>query len=82
MDAATRMMRVMEIHTELFDLANSFGGNETSHVASVLHEACNYIIRANKRFEAGGPTVETNVEDAFMYLRNNSAITELQECTQ
>ena len=41
-----RIDRAMEIRDELFQLANSFAGDETGHVAMELHQSVNCISRA------------------------------------
>jgi len=51
-EAGERMKRALEIRKELFTIANSFGGNETGTIAIYLHEACNYILRANELLES------------------------------
>ena len=43
----TKIEHALEIYKELFDLANSYAGNETGCVAVKLHEACNSILEAN-----------------------------------
>ena len=40
------MKRAQELYSELFDIANSFAGDETGSIAVNLHEACNSILRA------------------------------------
>ena len=66
-----KMELAMEMRSDLFELANSFAGEENGHVAVMLHEACNCIVRAKERLEAGKPTRETNLEDAAVFIRNN-----------
>lgn len=46
--SAVRIERAMELRKELFDLANSFAGDETGHVAVLLHGACNHILWAKQ----------------------------------
>jgi len=43
-----KVSRMMELREELFNLANSFAGNETGVAAVLLHESCNNILRAKK----------------------------------
>lgn len=38
--------RALELRTELYNIANSYAGDETGDVAVMLHEACNCILRA------------------------------------
>lgn len=40
--------RAMELRSELFEIANSFAGDETGDVAVMLHESCNCIFRAKE----------------------------------
>ena len=40
----------MALRTRLFDIANAFDGEETGHIASELHQACNHIGWANQSF--------------------------------
>lgn len=48
----TKIERMMEIHKELFDIANSYAGDKTGVVAVKLHEACNSILEANDILKA------------------------------
>jgi hypothetical protein len=48
-----RLERIMEIRNELFDIANSYAGDETGVIASELHRSCNCILRANKMATEG-----------------------------
>jgi hypothetical protein len=41
----------MKMREQLFEIANSFGGERTGVVAMQLHTACNYIHRAKERLE-------------------------------
>jgi hypothetical protein len=68
------MTRALELRKEIFDLANSFGGDETGHVAVMLHESANCISRASVRFNSGPPNPSTNAEDAMLYFRNNGMV--------
>jgi hypothetical protein len=43
--------RAMELRKELFDIANSFAGDETGDIAIMLHESCNWILRAKQTLE-------------------------------
>lgn len=43
---AERTERLKAIKSELFDLANSYAGEETGRIAVQLHESVNYINRA------------------------------------
>jgi hypothetical protein len=54
-DAKTRMARATDLAGELFDLANSFAGDETGDVAVLLHCACNDIHRARMQLEGTLP---------------------------
>jgi hypothetical protein len=45
---AARIEKAINMRRELFDLANSFAGDELGEVAIYLHEACNNILRAEK----------------------------------
>lgn len=47
--ACANMKRAFELRSELFDLANSFAGNERGEVAVTLHHACNLIAQAGKK---------------------------------
>ena len=49
-----RINRAMEIRKELFDIANSFAGDETGDVVVMLHESCNCILYANQMLECKG----------------------------
>lgn len=40
--------KAMEMRNCLFNIANAFSGDETGHIAIILHEACNLIMRAKK----------------------------------
>lgn len=40
--------RAMQLRLELFDIANSYAGDKTGHAAVMLHEACNFILRAEQ----------------------------------
>ena len=51
MNEQARIDRMMELRSELFDLANSFAGEETGTAATILHEACNNILRAKSWLE-------------------------------
>ncbi len=42
------MHRAMQLREELFNLANSFAGDEYGHIAGVLHQACNEILYAER----------------------------------
>lgn len=42
----TGIERALEIREELFDIANSYAGDRTGHVAMMLHQACNHILYA------------------------------------
>ena len=44
------MNEAMQIRSRLFDIANSFGGNETGNIAVILHQACNRILDAKEYF--------------------------------
>ena len=44
--------RALELRSELFDIANSFSGEETGNVAILLHEACNLIVTAECLLDA------------------------------
>ena len=46
--SAVRIARAMELRNELFDIANSFAGEETGYVAVLLHGACNHILWAKQ----------------------------------
>lgn len=41
----------MELRNELFDIANSYAGDETGSAAVSLHNACNAILRAKNYLE-------------------------------
>jgi hypothetical protein len=43
--------RAMEIREELFTIANSYGGDISGDIAVILHQACNEIARAKRRFD-------------------------------
>lgn len=40
--------RALELRIELFDIANAFAVSKHGNIAVMLHESCNYIIRAGK----------------------------------
>ena len=42
---------LLVIREMLFNMANSYAGDETSHIAVMLHESCNWILRATNRLE-------------------------------
>ncbi len=48
------MKRAMELRQELFSLANSFAGDETGHIAVLLHNSCNCILWAYEEFNPEG----------------------------
>jgi hypothetical protein len=48
-----RFQRLDELQDEVFEIANSFAGNETGVVAMQLHEAVNCISRALRMLEKG-----------------------------
>jgi len=37
---------LLVIREMLFNMANSYAGEETGHIAIMLHESCNWILRA------------------------------------
>jgi len=43
-----KIKRMMELRDELFNLANSFAGDETDSAAVLLRESCNNILCAKK----------------------------------
>lgn len=43
-----KLKRMEELSHELFDMANSFAGDETGTVGVYLHEACNNVWKAMK----------------------------------
>jgi len=43
-----RIQRILEIRKELFDIANSYAGDETGTAAIYLHESCNCILSAHE----------------------------------
>lgn len=45
------MRESMTLRLKLFDLANTFGGDETGDIAIMLHEACNLILRASVKWD-------------------------------
>jgi hypothetical protein len=47
MQKACNMATALELRNRLFDLANSFAGDETGHIACLLHESCNCILQAS-----------------------------------
>ena len=44
----TGILRALEIRNELFDIANSYVGENTGFAAVTLHEACNKILEAER----------------------------------
>ena len=59
MDTEDKKKRVEELHKELFELANSFAGEDTGHVAVFLHHAANHVLYAKRALE-GHPDVFTH----------------------
>lgn len=45
------MNRAMVLRDFLFEIANSYAGDKTGDVAVMLHEACNWILRAKNKLE-------------------------------
>ena len=43
-DVERDIARLAEIRSELFDMANSYGGDEHGNVAVVIHGLCNRIL--------------------------------------
>ena len=43
--------RLDEIYSELFDMANSYAGDEYGHIACRLHHICNQIMDTEKRMQ-------------------------------
>ena len=54
LSAAERMEKALKLREQLFELANSFSGNETGNAAVMLHESCNWVIRANNYLKETG----------------------------
>lgn len=48
-----RVEQLTKLRSELFDLANSFAGDETGTVASELHESCNRITNSLRMLKEG-----------------------------
>ena len=48
-----RIERLEEMQSELFDLANSFAGEQTGTVAAELHESCNRISNSIRMLKEG-----------------------------
>ena len=48
-----KLQRMVELRSELFDLANEFALDDNGYVAGELHESCNAILRANKGLTEG-----------------------------
>jgi hypothetical protein len=42
---------LLVIREMLFNMANSYAGEETGHIAVMLHESCNWILRATHSLE-------------------------------
>lgn len=42
---------LLVIREILFNMANSYAGNETGHIAVMLHESCNWILRATEQLK-------------------------------
>jgi hypothetical protein len=61
MNEQDRMNQALALRSVLFDIANSFGGDKTGHVAIDLHSACNYILYAYQDLNKylGHPNPET-----------------------
>ena len=58
----TRKEKIKKMRMDLFNIANSFAGDETGHVAVTLHQACNemlYAIRMMDEEDEGVHIVKT-----------------------
>lgn len=57
-----RLDRLKEIRSELFDIANSYGGDVTGCVAGNLHNASNRVSQCIRMLETGiSPEDERNI---------------------
>lgn len=48
-----KIAHLTKLRSEIYNLANSFAGNETGVIAGELHEAANRILRAIEMLEHG-----------------------------
>jgi len=46
--SAAGVERAMELRKEIFDIANSYAGDETGDIAVMLHQSCNCILSARQ----------------------------------
>jgi len=63
MSKQDRMKEVDEISNRVFNIANSFAGDETGNVAMMLHGSCNKMFRAQKVYN-GSNAIGELMEDA------------------
>jgi len=49
--------RALALRSELFDIANGLAGNETGSSAVMLHEACNCILEAERKFKSNDKSI-------------------------
>jgi hypothetical protein len=49
--SAAGVERAMELRKEIFDIANSYAGDETGDIAVMLHQSCNCILNARQMLE-------------------------------
>ena len=62
-----QIARALELRNELYDIANSLAGDETGSSAVLLHEACNCISQASKKFETGDQTIPIRLIQRSMF---------------
>lgn len=55
MSKDARLARIIELRSEIGDIANSFAGDKTGPIAFELHSACNRMFAAMEMLENGIP---------------------------
>ena len=70
---------ITEIKARVFDLANSFAGNDTGNAATYLHQSCNKMIEAIQCLERGNPKEPIPIDAMIESLGGIEMATELSK---